>query len=77
MPRYRSLGIDFTQQTGLAVVNVTDRATYFDVHRGGDGRRQIIEPRESFDGVLAAGPAVVTFGHGLAHEFVDLEGGEC
>lgn len=76
LPRYRSLGVDFPNPVGLAVVNRTDRPTFLDVTRGTDGRRRIIEPREAFDAVLDAGPAVVTFGHGLAHEFVDLEGGE-
>lgn len=76
VPRTRALGIDFPRVTGLAVKNCTDRFTFFDVTRGEDGRRQVIGPGESFDGMLAAGPAVVTFGHGLAHEFVDLEGGE-
>lgn len=49
-------------------------ASFFDVDRGsGTGRRQLVEPGQAFDCMIAAGPATITFGYGIHYEFLDLD----
>jgi hypothetical protein len=65
--------VDFASPMGLTVTNLDEaRGTFFDVTRpGADGRRQVIEPGQTFDCVIGPGPATITFGFGLDCRFLD------
>ena len=75
LPRQRSIGVACPAPVGLIVQNLDTRPTFLDVERGDQGQRVVIDPGDEFTCTINPGPATITCGHGLAHEFIDLEGG--
>ncbi len=66
--------MDYLIPMGLSVQNLDlVRPTFLDVDRDTGSRRQVIGLGETFHCMIAAGPAVLTFGHALAYTFVGPE----